>query len=210
MYTPPAFRITDEEAAFSLADRYGFATLITVDGDSPVVSHLPMICDPDSRVLRGRLARANPHSSLLNGRQCRVLFIGANAYVSPDWYGDAEQVPTWNYSAVNIDGIARVIDDPALVDALLEELSDRHERRRHDLVNGKIWKIDKLSGEKLFRLRAAIVAFELSIDRIEFKAKLSQNKRAEDFQSVMSELAAGDDMQRAVADAMRDVDRAMI
>ncbi len=119
--------------------------------------------------------------------------------------GDAEQVPTWNYSTVHVAGVARALTEPADVDALLEELSDFHERRRHDLADGKIWKLSKLPQEKLRKMRAAIVAFEIDIEAMAFKAKLSQNKDAADFATVLAKLAGGDEKQRAVSAAMRDI-----
>ncbi len=202
MYTPPAFRLNDAQAAFDLISRDGFAALITIEGDRPVISHLPMIGDPSRRILRGHLARANPHAAILDGRRHLAVFTGANAYVSPDWYGDAEEVPTWNYSAAHVGGLGRVIDDQAAIDAILSELSGLHERRRHDLNDGKIWTIAKLPADKLRRLRNGIVAFEIAIDTIETKAKLSQNKSAGDVRSVIEKLGAGDEAQRAVAVAM--------
>jgi transcriptional regulator len=204
MYTPSAFRVEDPQAAFGLIDRFGFATLITVKEGRSVVSHLPMIADAERRVLRGHLARANPHSALIDGARHLAVFIGENAYVSPDWYEDATDVPTWNYSAAHVEGAARVFSDPEDVDALLNELSDRHEGRRHDLAEGRFWKLSKLPAEKLRRLRTAIVAFEIAADRIELKAKLSQNRNAADFARVIAKLERGDAMERAVANAMRD------
>lgn len=204
MYTPRAFRHNEPLAAFEFIARYGFATLVTAAESGCAVSHLPMIGDAAKGVLRGHLARANPHAALLEGRWHIVVFVGANAYVSPDWYEDATQVPTWNYSAVHIEGAARLIAEPLGVDALLEELSDFHESRRHDLHDGRFWKLSKLPADKLARLRAGIVAFEISIERLEYKAKLSQNKHAGDFGAVMAKLAAGDESQRAVAAAMAE------
>lgn len=202
MYTPRAFRHNEPSAAFEFIARYGFATLVTAAESGCAVSHLPMIGDAAKGVLRGHLARANPHAALLEGRRHVAVFVGANAYVSPDWYEDAAQVPTWNYSAVHAEGVSRVIAEPAGVDALLEELSDFHESRRHDLHDGKFWKLTKLPADKLERLRKGIVAFEISIDRLDYKAKLSQNKHAGDFAAVMAKLAAGDESQRAVSAAM--------
>lgn len=207
MYTPAAFKNGDPQAAYDLIDRYGFATLITVEPGGAVVSHLPMIGDVTNGALRGHLARANPHAALLEGRRHLAVFVGANAYVSPDWYDDAEQVPTWNYSAVHVEGAASLITEPVGVDALLDELSDQHERRRHDLADGKIWKLTKLPADKLRKMRAAIVAFEIRIEKIEFKAKLSQNKDLNDYRSVMEKLASGNEGQRAVADAMMSARR---
>ncbi len=202
MYTPRAFRNDEPQAAFSLVAGVGLASLVTVDRDGCVVSHLPMIGDPGKRVLRGHLARANPHSALLDGRRHLAIFVGPNAYVSPDWYHDTGQVPTWNYSAVHVEGVSRIIAEPTGVDTLLAELSDFHERRRHDLRDGKVWTLAKLPADKLDRLREAIVAFEMSIDRTEHTAKLSQNKNAVDFGAVMAKLSAGNETQRAVAAAM--------
>ena len=204
MYTPSAFRVDDPQAAFGLIDRFGFATLITVKEGRCVVSHLPMIADAGRRVLRGHLARANPHSALIDGEAHLAVFTGENAYISPDWYEEATDVPTWNYSAVHVEGTARVFSDPEDVDALLNELSDRHEGRRHDLAEGKFWKLSKLPAEKLRRLRTAIVAFEIAADRIELKAKLSQNRSAADFARVIAKLERGDAIARAVANAMRE------
>ncbi|OFW98659.1 MAG: hypothetical protein A3E78_11590 [Alphaproteobacteria bacterium RIFCSPHIGHO2_12_FULL_63_12] len=203
MYSPPAFRNVDERAAFDFIAEHGFAVLTSVNEGRPFVSHLPMIADPARRVVRGHLARANPQASVLDGRLCVAAFIGPNAYVSPDWYGDAEQVPTWNYIAAHVEGAARVVAEPGVVDRILEELSDRHENRRRDLDVGKIWKMSKLPAEKLVKMRAAIVAFEIDIERIELKEKLSQNKTADDAEAVASKLATGDESARAVAAAIR-------
>lgn len=207
MYAPRAFKVEDAGAAFDLIARYGFATLVTVDCGKAVVSQLPMLADRERRVLRGHLARANPHSALVGGRTHLVVFSGADAYVSPDWYADAREVPTWNYSITHAEGPARVLETPADVDALLVELSDWHEARRHDLADGKIWKLSKLPAEKLEKLRLAIVAFEISIEKLDYKAKLSQNRDARDFQTVVDKLSRGDEKQRAVADAMREAER---
>lgn len=202
MYTPAAYRSDNRQAAFDFVAQYGFATLIADGGRGVAVAHLPMIADPERNVLRGHLARANPYCEQLDGAKHLAVFVGANAYVSPDWYGDAEQVPTWNYSAVHIEGASSIIREQDQIDALLEELSDHHERKRHDLQDRKIWKLAKLPEGRLKRMRAAIVAFEIRIEKIEYKAKLSQNKSASDVTVVIDKLSQGDDNQRAVAAAM--------
>lgn len=104
MYTPSAYRNDNRQSAFDFVAQYGFATLVANNGGSVASAHLPMIADSERNVLRGHLARANPYCELLDGVRHLAVFVGANAYVSPDWYGDAEQVPTWNYSAVHIAG----------------------------------------------------------------------------------------------------------
>ncbi|HNS86182.1 MAG TPA: FMN-binding negative transcriptional regulator [Parvularculaceae bacterium] len=203
MYAPSHFRVDDEAAALRLFSEVGFATLTTVVEGRAVISHIPMLADPARRVLRGHLARANPHAALIERRTHLVSIIGPNAYVSPDWYSDLKQVPTWNYLAVHVEGVGRVLTEPDAVDAVLDELSAHHEARRADLADGKIWELEKLPPEKLRKLRTAIVAFEIDIEKIDFKAKLSQNKGDEDFDRVTRKLAEGGEGARGVAAAMR-------
>ena len=77
---------------------------------------MPMSAD----VLRAHLARANGQLADLRameqaGAPVLVLFQGAQAYVSPAWYATKAEtgkvVPTWNYLAVQVRGVPRVIDD---------------------------------------------------------------------------------------------------
>ena len=119
MYAPSHFRVNDETAALLLFNETGFASLTTIDEGCAVVSHIPMLADPARRILRGHLARANPHAALIAGRAHLAAAIGPNAYISPDWYSDAKQVPTWNYLAVHIEGEGRILGEPDAVDALL-------------------------------------------------------------------------------------------
>lgn len=206
MYAPPYYRWADEDAALRLAGERNFCTLITVVDGAPLVSHLPLLVDAGRRLLRGHLARANPHAGRLDGRESLAVFTGPNAYISPDWYGEkSEDVPTWNYLAVHISGRGRLVRDADAVDKFLADLSAQEERRRPDLERGgKIWTLDKVAPEKRARMRAAIVAFEIAIARIEAKAKLSQNKPPEAIERVMGILSqSGSQMSEAVARAMK-------
>lgn len=203
MYAPSRYSLGDTEAALDLVDATGFCLLITSGEGTPALSHLPMIADRDRRVLRGHLARANPHAALLDRRRHHAVFTGSNAYVSPNWYVDKTRVPTWNYLAVEIEGEGRVIDAPQDVDAFLAALAAHFERRRHDLASDSEWTMDKLPPQKLERLRRGIVFFEMQIERISAKAKLSQSDDAADSDGAIRALSTGGDMQRAVAEAMR-------
>lgn len=177
MYAPPAFRWNDEAAALDLAREFNFALMVTIVDAAPVVTHLPFLIDPARRVLRGHVARANPHSAHLAGGHLAV-FSGPYAYISPDWYGgDSPDVPTWNYAVVHVYGTGRVLAESKEIDAFLADLSEHEERRRFDLASGgKVWTMDKIPPRDLDRMRRAIVAFEIDIASVEAKAKLSQNK----------------------------------
>lgn len=204
MYRPPALRVDDEGAAFRLIAEHGFATLATVHQGVVAISQLPMIGDAERRTLRGHLARANPHAALIGGARATVVFTGPQGYVSPNWYEDRTRVPTWNYATVEIAGAVRLLESVEAVDSLLIDLSHHFESRRHDLHRDVEWTIDKLPAEKHARLRGGIAAFEVVIDRIEMKAKLSQNVGAADRNGAIKALSAGDEAQRSLADAMRE------
>ena len=202
MYAQRAFQCVDETAALALARNYNFAALLTPS--RALISHLPVMIDNERRVIRGHLARANPHAAEIDGASHTLIFTGPNAYVSPDWYGpNSPDVPTWNYAVAHLSGVGKVIDDRDAVIALLTDLSDQEELRRHDLESGKIWSVAKMPEGKLEAMAHGIVAFEISIDKVEAIMKLSQNKPPEAVSKVADALAHGNEAQRAVAALMR-------
>lgn len=206
MYTPPVNRWNDRPAALALARDWNFALLITQGEEAPFVTHLPMLIDERRNVVRGHVARANPHGAHLEGRAHLAVFTGPNAYISPDWCGKAStDVPTWNYVAVHIAGRGRVLTDESDIDRLLADLSAHEEQRRPDIERGgKIWTMDKLPADKHARLRRAIVAFEIDVEHVEPKAKLSQNKPPEIAAAVADVLSASSaDMSVTLARLMR-------
>lgn len=199
MYAPPVFRWDNRLAALQLARDWNFALLITQSDEIPFVTHLPFLVDEKRNVLRGHVARANSHGGHLDGRKHLAVFSGPNAYISPDWFGDASaDVPTWNYVAVHIAGRERVLTDESDIDRLLADLSAHEEHRRPDFENGgKIWTMDKVPAVKHARLHRAIVAFEIDIEHVEAKAKLSQNKPPEIAAGLADVLSASNDETRA-------------
>ena len=57
------------------------------------------------------LARTNPIAALANGSVVKIGIMGAHTYVSPDWYETPDQVPTWNYMAVEGSGRVQRLDE---------------------------------------------------------------------------------------------------
>ena len=203
MYIPKHFEVTDTAWCHALMRAQGFALMITADdAGAPFATHLPMLVD-DTRgplgTLRGHVARANPHwRYLAAGRPTLVVFSGAHAYVSPSWYASHPSVPTWNYVAVHATGTGTLVEDPARVKTLLADLVRVYEGSRP-----AAWSFASLSADYVDGMQRGIVAFEISIARLEGKAKLSQNRSAEDQARTREALAAADDpLARAVAALM--------
>ncbi|HEY4581346.1 MAG TPA: FMN-binding negative transcriptional regulator [Lysobacter sp.] len=201
LYLPRAFDERDLARLDALAAAHPFASLVAVGDGAPRVSHAPVLYvrDGDHIELTWHLARANPQAAL--GGRVLAMLHGPQAYVSPGWYPDkAEQarVPTWNYVVAHLSGEVQAFDDEASLVDLLERLSTVHEAR----VAGD-WRFDASDPRERVQLRG-IVGFRLRVDRIEFKAKLSQNHPDANRRAVIDRLAAsacaGD---RDVADWMR-------
>ncbi|MBM4381891.1 MAG: FMN-binding negative transcriptional regulator [Deltaproteobacteria bacterium] len=212
MYVPEHFAATDLAALQALVRAHAFGTLITARaGEAPFATHLPLALDAargELGTLIGHVARANGQWRAFDGEtQALAVFNRPHAYVSARWYPSAKQVPTWNYVAVHASGRPRVIDDPARKFELLRALMLEHEgalpeparalgKGPRDFADIPFAHLDKL-------LRG-IVAFELPIERIEGKRKLSQNKKLSERRALIAGLeATGAADARAIAALMR-------
>jgi len=158
------------------------------------VSHLPLCVDAARNVLRGHLARANPQlEQLADGAEVLAVFHGPHGYVSPSVYVDQPSVPTWNYVVVHAHGHARRVDEKGLRSILDEALS------RFDATGWSLY-----TGDEFLRpMLDAIAGFEIDLDRVEGKWKLSQNRSPDDRARVAAWLERGDDSSRALAALMR-------
>ena len=183
MHPNSAFRAEDRAVHEALLDQIGFGMVFAQIPDGPRVAHTPLILSGAGRV-RFHLARGNALAKHLDGASALLLVNGPDGYVSPRWYIDPDQVPTWNYVALELEGPVRRIAESELL-ALLEALSARHEAR---VSEGVAWTMDKLSQPMLRRLLAGIVGFELEIQAWRPTYKLSQNKSPEERTRVVAGL----------------------
>ncbi|MGC4045238.1 MAG: FMN-binding negative transcriptional regulator [Armatimonas sp.] len=181
MYTPKAFACEDREALHKLMDAYPFAILLTPDG---AITHVPLLLLPtegEQGTLFGHIARPNPQvESLRTLGRATAVFSGPHGYISPRWYETALAVPTWNYAAVHAHGPVRIIEGEDFL-ARLGQLLDRYEPAG--------WQT-RMPAEFLRKQLPGIVGFELAIEHIEGKRKLSQNKSQADIQGAIAGLEA--------------------
>jgi transcriptional regulator len=195
MYTPTPFLLDDDESR-SLIARRSIGTLVTHTSDGFDAAMIPFLLT-GGRLL-GHVAAANP--IWRHGGRVLVTFDGVDGYVSPSWYPSKAEhgkvVPTWNYVTVHVHGTMTARRDTEFLRLVVAELTDLHEQRI-----GSTWRIDDAPEEYVERMLRAIVGVEISIDRIEGKAKLSQNRSEADIVGVV---AANDNaLGRAVDDARR-------
>jgi transcriptional regulator len=206
IYTPPHFSENDRGRLFRFMRQHSFATLISGAGDEPLVTHVPVLVDEATNLVRGHVARANPlWREFAPDRKLLLIFHGPHQYVSPNWYTTHPSVPTWNYAVVHVSGFPRVIqsqskEERAKIQSMLRDLVDENEAKF-----SRPWKMD-LPADYMQQMIDGIVAFEVRITRITGKFKLSQNRPPTDRLTVIAALQkSGNEDAQGVANLMKDI-----
>ncbi len=196
IYIPGYQSVEDDNRLWHAVERHSFASIICADDAGNPLSTLVPFVRRDGRLWM-HLAAANPQASILaDGRSVLCQFLGPHAYISPSWYVEPGDVPTWNFVQVAVTGRLRRLDGPE-ARWLLEETVAEYEGRRPRPVA-----VAEMS-RTIDALVDGIRAFEVLVEGIDGRFKLSQNRNAADRRSVIAALSAGDDAQRQVADLMR-------
>ena len=198
MHPSSRFAWTDEAEIRAFVDEASFAQIVAVVDGGPVGAQAPLVNGPDGSI-RFHLSRANRLTPLLDGKTVLASVIGTHFYVSPDWYGTPDQVPTWNYRMVEIEGVARRLDEPELRD-LLDRLSAAQEKR---LAPKPAWTSGKMDQSRLDAMVRAITGFAIREPVFRGAIKMGQNKSAGEAAGVVAALrtlgnhAAADETERA-------------
>jgi transcriptional regulator len=175
MHPNSAFRNEDHALFEALITETGFGMVFLTTPDGPRVAHVPLLLT-EAGTLRFHLALGNALTRHLDGAQALAVVNGPDGYVSARWYSDPDQVPTWNYIALEMEGPVRRMDRTELL-ALLEDVSAHHEAR---VADGTPWTMDKMARIKRDRMMDMIVGFELTVLAWRPTFKLSQNKPPEE------------------------------
>ena len=174
MHPNADFRPRQDDLAELLVREIGFAAIFAATPDGPRVAHAPVVLSDDRATLQFHLARGNALTRHLDSAAALVVVQGPDAYVSASWYEASNQVPTWNYVAIEMEGVVTKLDDAALI-AQLDTLSAAHEVRVG--VNPP-WTRDKMNPTLFSKMTGAISGFEMRITAWRPTIKLSQNKPA--------------------------------
>jgi transcriptional regulator len=186
MHPNSAFRPRQDDLAELLVREIGFAAIFAATPDGPRVAHAPVILSDDRTTLQFHLARGNALTRRLDGGTALAVVQGPDAYVSASWYDAADQVPTWNYVAIEMEGVVNKLDDAALI-AQLDTLSANHEAR---VGANPPWTRDKMNPALFSKMTGAIIGFELRITAWRPTIKLSQNKSADERNKVIAGVEA--------------------
>jgi transcriptional regulator len=171
MHPNPAFRKTPMDRNLAFARMRGFGVLTVNGAQGPIMAHIPFLLSNDGQYADFHLARSNAVIQSGLPTQAVLAVVGADAYISPDWYGMADQVPTWNYIAVHLRGTVQPLVGE--MQDHLNALSDEFESR---LAPKPIWKSKKMGAGVMERMMRMILPFRLHISHVEGTWKLGQNK----------------------------------
>lgn len=193
MYAPKHFEETRIDVMHALIEQHALGTLVTNGPEGLCADHIPFEIAPPTPeapygTLRAHVARAN-RLWQMQGQDVMVVFQGASAYVTPNWYEEKRSsgkvVPTYNYAAVHAHGKLHAIEDPEWLMALLERLTSRHEASQP-----LPWKVQDAPAEFTGQLLRAIVGIEIPVHRLQGKWKVSQNRPLQDRINIAQGLAA--------------------
>lgn len=173
MHPNPVFHTETQAANLAYARERGFGVLSVGGAEGPMLSHIPFLLSEDGTRAELHLVRSNPIARALSQAQQAVIAVsGPDSYISPDWYGIDDQVPTWNYVAVHLRGTLELRPTSELRD-LLDRQSALFENR---LRPKKPWTTSKMDADALRRLMRMIVPCRFTVGAVDGTWKLGQNK----------------------------------
>ncbi|MDM0039309.1 FMN-binding negative transcriptional regulator [Variovorax sp. J22G21] len=193
MYIPPHFAESRPEQLHRILREHSLGTLVTQGMDGLDADHLPFEFDPEvgeHGLLSAHVARANPlWQRCPTGSPVMVIFRGAQAYISPNWYPSKQEshrlVPTWNYEVVHAHGVLTVHDDERFVRRIVARLT-----RLHEAAEPRPWKMGDSAQEFIDSMLRNIVGIEIAVTSLVGKSKLSQNREGRDLVGAADTLEA--------------------
>lgn len=185
----PSFAMTDAAQLRRIIDENPWTTLVSGTGDGLVASHYAVLLDDDRDDLTivGHVGKPDDAIHGLGERELMVIVQGPHGYISPGWYGDGPNVPTWNFVAVHLSGVPELLTPEENL-RVLDRLVARFEAA---LPQPRLMWQPPNDEEYVRRLERGTVGFRLTPTRVVAKRKLSQNKSDEVVDTIVAELEAG-------------------
>ncbi|PFS64602.1 FMN-binding negative transcriptional regulator [Bacillus thuringiensis] len=198
MYIPKYFAIQDEEMKYEIMEQNSFATLFSQHNGEPYATHLPLLLNREPLTLHGHFARPNEQWKDIGTQQVLAIFQGPHSYISPSWYETNNAVPTWNYVAVHVYGELEIVEDEKTLVDSLQDLVSKYEDPE------STYSLNDVDPNYMGGLSKGIVGLKIKINKIEGKAKLSQNHSVKRQNLVVEKLEkVGSEESKRIAELMR-------
>ncbi|KMQ62679.1 transcriptional regulator [Chryseobacterium sp. BLS98] len=199
MFIPKLYRSEDYDLMREIIRENAFALLISSNEKIRATHSMMMLNedDPENMHVETHISRANPQAKTLkDGDEVLCDFLGAHTYISSSWY-DHMNVSTWNYEAVQIHGKVQLMSHDELY-RHLEKLTSKYEKFQKCPVMVKDMGREFVEKEMKGAFGLKIIPTEIFI-----KQKLSQNRKENDYQNIISELEHSDENGRKIAEKMK-------
>jgi len=187
MYIPKHFLTTDRAEIVSFMKQYSFGTIINTKNNHPIATHLPFLVSvkDEKVILSSHFAKANPQWEIIAEHPSLVIFSEPHAYISPQHYEKELNVPTWNYFSVHAYGQGKILTDETQTYKILEATINSYEP-----AYKKQW--DALPEEYKSKMIKGIVAFEIVLNDLQAKKKLSQNRTEIEKEKIIAHLSVSE------------------
>lgn len=169
MYIPKQFKMDNDEVMYDFIEKNSFAILFSQHNGEPYATHLPLLLNKEKGFLYGHFARPNEQWKDIVNQKVLVIFQGPHCYISPSWYETNQAVPTWNYVTIHVYGQLEIVEDEQEVFESLLDMVKKYERPDSS------YHLENVDENYIKGMGKGIVGFKININKIEGKAKLSQN-----------------------------------
>jgi transcriptional regulator len=198
MYIPKHFNIDNEEVIYDFIEKNSFATLFSQHNGEPYATHLPLLLNREEGFLYGHFARQNQHWKDIADQKILVIFQGPHCYISPSWYETNQAVPTWNYVAIHVYGKLEIVEEEKDVFDSLVDMVNKYEKPDSS------YHLENVDENFIKGMSKGIVGFKIQINKIEGKAKLSQNHPTERQELIIKQLENSKDQNNIhIAELMK-------
>ncbi len=184
MYKLPYHTEKDEVKMLAFMKAHPFAMVIGAGDGYPAASQLPLeIIEENGNLFffGHMMKKTSHHLAFEKNENVLAIFTSPHAYVSAAWYKDPAVGSTVNYIAVHAKGKIKFTDDAGTYEAV-RSITDRH------IGKNSPASFNNLSQEYINAMIKAIVGFKIEVVAIDNVFKLSQNRDAEDRQSIIRHL----------------------
>lgn len=185
----PSFAMTDVGELRRLIDSNPWMTLVSATDDGLVASHYAVLLEDgrEDLTIVGHVGKPDDLIHGLGERELLVVVQGPHGYISPGWYGDGPNVPTWNFVSAHLTGVPEILtpeENLEVLDRLVARFESGMPQPR------LLWERPN-DPDYVRRLERGTVGFRLTPTKVVAKRKLSQNRPDEVVETIIAELGAG-------------------
>jgi len=202
MHIPKLYKSEDTELMKKIISENAFALLIS-NKEKLSATHSMFLGNEGNGnfYLETHVSKSNFQAKVLeNGDEVLCDFLGAHSYISSSWYNHIN-VSTWNYEAVQIRGTVELMNDEELYEHL-RKLTFKYEKAQKCPVF-----MENMGDEFVRKEMKGAFGLKIIPTEIFIVQKLSQNRKEDDFQNIISHLENGGENERKIAEKMKGIER---